>query len=84
MSSMQIAVVVLSVVYKESHIDNRTKSFLTDTLKTHYSVALDRDAVAYTWDHLMKEFECCGVMDYKDFGGAKKFMDSSRDNQLVG
>ena len=81
---MQIAVVVLSVVYKESHIDDKTKSFLTTTLKEHYSTTPDKDAVAYTWDHLMKEFECCGVMDSTDFVGIKLFMDTARENQLVG
>ena len=83
-SSMQIAVIVLAVVYKESHIDNETKGYLTHTLKEHYSTGLDKNIVAVTWDQLMKEFECCGVMDSKDFAGATKFVNYSRVNQLVG
>ena len=81
---MQIAVVVLAVVYKESHIDNSTKSFLTSTLKEHYSASPDKDAVAYTWDHIMGHFQCCGVMDFTDFAGAQDFVNTSRENQAVG
>ena len=60
-----------------------TKGFLTNTLTEHYSVAQDKDAVAFTWDHIMGHFQCCGVMDHTDFAKAKLFIDSSRANQQV-
>ena len=76
--------IVLAVVYKESHIDDSTKSFLKHTLQRDYSTSPDKNAVAYTWDQLMKHFECCGVMDSTDFKGAQQFINDSRENQLVG
>ena len=79
----QIAVVVLAVMFKESHVDQPTKNFLTNTLTEHYSVGDDKDAVAVTWDHIMGHFSCCGVMDYTDFAKAKDFAERKRDNQKV-
>lgn len=80
---MEIAVVVLAVMFKESHVDQPTKNFLTNTLTEHYSVGDDKDAVAVTWDHIMGHFSCCGVMDHTDFAKAKDFAERSRDNQKI-
>ena len=81
--SFQIAVVVLAVVYKGTHVDAATKGFLTNTLTEHYSVGEEKDAVAFSWDHIMGHFECCGVMDHTDFAKAKLFINTSRENQRV-
>ena len=81
--SFQIAVIVLAYLYKESHVDAATKGFLTNTLTEHYSVGKDKDAVAFSWDHIMGHFECCGVMDHTDFAKAKLFINTSRENQQV-
>lgn len=81
--SSQIAVIVLAYVFKESHVDAATKGFLTNTLTEHYSVGKDKDAVAFSWDHIMGHFECCGVMDHTDFAKAKLFINTSRENQQV-
>jgi len=80
---MEIAVVVLAVVYKGSHVDATTKGFLTNTLTEHYSAAQDKDAVAFSWDHIMGHFKCCGVMDHTDFAKAKLFINTSRENQAI-
>jgi len=80
---MEIAVVVLAVVYKGTHVDAATKGFLTNTLTEHYSVGEDKDAVAFSWDHIMGHFECCGVMDHTDFAKAKLFINTSRENQRI-
>ena len=70
-------------MFKESHVDAATKGFLTNTLTEHYSVGKDKDAVAFSWDHIMGHFECCGVMDPTDFAKAKLFINTSRENQQV-
>ena len=74
---------MLAVVYKKTHVDVHTKEFLTNTLTEHYSVGKDRDAVAITWDQIMGNFQCCGVMDHTDFVKAKNFINTSRLNQKV-
>jgi len=80
---LEIAVIVLAVVFKETHVDQQTKKFLTDTLRDHYTVGNDKDAVAFTWDHIMSNFECCGVNDYTDFANNKNFTMTARPNQLI-
>ena len=73
----------MAVLKKSSHVDPKTKEFLTSTLTEHYSVGTNKDAVAFTWDHIMAHFECCGVINYKDFAKAQKFIETSRENALV-
>ena len=70
-------------MYKGTHVDAATKGFLTNTLTEHYSVGEEKDAVAFSWDHIMGHFECCGVMDHTDFAKAKLFINTSRENQRV-
>lgn len=80
---LEIAVIVLAVVYKESHVDLHTKKFLSDTLKDHYTVGNGKDAVTFTWDHIMSNFKCCGVNNYEDFANIKNFTMNARPNQLI-
>ena len=74
---------MLAVVYKKTHVDVHTKEFLTNTLTEHYSVGKDRDAVAITWDQIMGNFQCCGVMDHTDFVKAKNFINTSNIYNII-
>lgn len=49
--------------------NEKTRAFMRSTIITNYGK--DNDLITEVWNHIMINYECCGVVDYTDFKGSK-------------
>jgi len=75
---LQIAAIVLAILYR-SDAEDQTQKFFLHTIRKYYTHKSQRDAVTLSWDFMMAEFNCCGVHSSEDFSQATEFLKYARD-----
>ncbi|KAK7109618.1 hypothetical protein V1264_013630 [Littorina saxatilis] len=66
-------IMLLIFVIDRSVYDDAVKPALKDTIQEEFTGFEGNDAPSLIWNALMIELECCGVDNYLDFKGAKKW-----------
>ncbi|XP_032519441.1 tetraspanin-1-like [Danaus plexippus] len=61
--------IFVSFVYNVYTNNERTRSFMRSTIVSNYGK--ENDLITNTWNYIMVTYECCGVVDYRDFLDSK-------------
>ncbi|CAG9563842.1 unnamed protein product [Danaus chrysippus] len=61
--------IFVSFIYNVYTNNERTRNFMRSTIVSNYGK--ENDLITNTWNYIMVTYECCGVVDYRDFLDSK-------------